>query len=472
MRHVGVVFALKHADNSNAHACVVRLGHSLGGPQRHVKLMLLLHAKNLQWISYGILSGCMHAECNYRSGAADRGEAVNFKLDPADEAFRQEVRAFLRDHLPPQMAEQNARGYHFRRDEMRVWTRLLYDKGWSGPNWPREWGGTGWSHLRQFIFEEECFMAGAPPIDTGGFRMIGPVLMTFGSEALKARYAPLILRGEVFWGQGFSEPNAGSDLGSLTTRAERDGDDYVINGQKIWTSYVDTADVIFMLVKTDPSAGRRGISMLLVDAKAPGVTVRPIIDIGETHSLNEVFFENVRTPVSNLVGEEGKGWTYAKFLLELERAFSAEWPRNRRNLEQLREMARLERSNGSRLIDTPGFAARIAQLEVDLQALEYLSLRALTDKRGSPLPMGSMLKIRGSELLQKIGEMQVEALGDYAAYVYPDPHQHPLGKAAWPPGPDHAPGVLTDFLYRRATTIYGGANEVQRGIIAKSYLEL
>jgi len=397
---------------------------------------------------------------------------VNFELDPADEAFREEVRAFIRTHLTADMAERNASGYHFRRKDMAWWTRLLYDHGWAGPNWPRAWGGTGWSHLRQFIFEEECFMAGAPPLDTAGFRMIGPVIMSFGSEALKAYWGPRILRGEVFWGQGFSEPNAGSDLGSLSTRAERDGDHYVINGRKIWTSYVDTAQMIFMLVKTDPAARQRGISMVLVPVDTPGITVRPIIDIGEAHSLNEVFFDDVRTPVSNLVGEEGKGWTYAKFLLDLERAFSAEWPRNRRNLEQLRHMARTERSDGTRLIDTPGFAARIASLDVELQALQYLSLRALTAQADDTLPVGSMLKIRGSELLQRIGELQVEALGDYAAYVYPDPVEHPDGKAAWPPGPAHAPGVLTDFLDRRATTVYGGANEVQRTIIARSFLEL
>lgn len=397
---------------------------------------------------------------------------MDFNLDPADVAFRHEVREFLRQTLPAEMVERNKRGYHFNREDMRWWTRRLRDHGWSGPNWPKEWGGAGWPHLRQFIFEEESYMAGAPPLDTGGFRMIGPVIMTFGSEALKAEYGPRILNADVFWGQGFSEPNAGSDLASLTTRAERVGDEYVINGRKIWTSYVDTAEIIFLLAKTDPPARQRGISMLLVDSKAPGITIRPIVDIGESHSLNEVIFDNVRTPASNLVGEEGKGWSYAKFLLNLERAFSAEWPRNRRNLDELRRMARLARVDGKRLIDSPGFAARLAKLEVDLQALEFLSLRALTDKSDRTLPVGSMLKIRGSELLQRIGEMQVEALGDYSGYIYPDPHEHPDGTAIWPPGPEYAPGVLTDFLYRRATTIYGGANEVQRTIIARSFLEL
>lgn len=397
---------------------------------------------------------------------------MNFDLDPNDNIFREEVRAFLRKHLPADVAKRNLRGYHFNRVEMRAWTRTLFENGWAGPIWPKEWGGMGLTPMQEFIFENECFLAGAPPLDTAGHRMIGPVLMTFGSDEMKAQWGPKILSGDVFWGQGFSEPNSGSDLGSLRTTAVRDGDDYVINGQKIWTSYVDTAEMIFMLVKTDPEAKQRGISMLLVDANAPGITIRPIIDIGESHSLNEVFFDNVRTPVTNRVGAEGQGWSYGKFLLSLERAFSAEWPRNFRNLEQLKEIARKICVDGTRLIDTPGFASRICELEMDLQALEWLTLRALAEKEeNANFPVGSLLKIRGSELLQKIGEMQVEALGDYATYVYPDPTHLEGGEAAWPPGPDYAPGVLADYMYRRATTIYGGANEVQRGIIARAILE-
>jgi acyl-CoA dehydrogenase len=397
---------------------------------------------------------------------------VNFDLDPNDNEFREKVRAFLKEHLPADVARRNLRGYHFDRPEMRAWTQTLHDNGWAGPIWPKEWGGMGLTPMQEFIFESECLMAGAPPLDTAGHRMIGPVIMTFGSDELKANWGPKILRGDVFWGQGFSEPNAGSDLGSLRTTAVLDGDEYIINGQKIWTSYVDTAEMIFMLVKTDPAAKQRGISMLLVDANAPGITVRPIIDIGESRSVNEVFFDNVRTPVTNRVGAEGQGWSYGKFLLSLERAFSAEWPRNMRNLAQLKDMARKVRVDGTRLIDTPGFASRLIELEMDCQALEWLTLRALAEKEeNANFPVGSLLKIRGSELLQKIGEMQVEALGDYASYIYPDPHALPNGEADWPPGPDFAPGVLCDYMYRRATTIYGGANEVQRGIIARAILE-
>ena len=303
--------------------------------------------------------------------------------------------------------------------------------------------------------------------------MIGPVIYTFGNADQKERFLTPYLRGEISWGQGFSEPNAGSDLASLTTSAVRDGDDYVVNGRKIWTTGGQFAHWLFCLVKTDPTQKQRGISMLLIDAKAPGVTIRPIIDIGEGHSLNEIFFDDVRTSVDNLIGEEGKGWTYAKFLLENERAFSAEVPRNKRNLGLLKRMARDRRRKGRPLIDDPAFAARIMQLESDLDALEWMTLRALTAKAGgdTSLPVGSILKIRGTELQQKIGEMQVEALGDYGAYVYPEP-DFETGETNFPPGPEYAPGVTADFMYRRAVTIYGGSNEIQRTIIAKQFLDL
>lgn len=398
---------------------------------------------------------------------------MNFDIDADDVAFRAEVQAFLRDALPADMAERTRRGFHPLREDTRAWTKILNRKGWAGANWPAAWGGPGWSPVRQFIFDEEAFLAGAPAVDTAGFKMIGPIIMTFGSAQMKAEYGPRILNGDVFWGQGFSEPNAGSDLGSLSTSAVRDGDDYIINGRKIWTSFVETADMIFVLVKTDPHARQRGISMLLVDKHAPGITIRPIIDIGEGYSLNEVFFDDVRTPATLLVGEEGKGWSYAKHLLDLERAFSAEWPRNKRNLEQLRAMAASTPCGDGRLIDSPGFAARLAALDVDLAALEWLTLRALYDKQGgNKLPVGSLLKVRGSELLQKIGQMQVEVLGEHACYLYADPHMTPASAMDWPPGPPAAPGVVADYMYRRATTIYGGSNEVQRTIIARTFLEL
>ena len=401
---------------------------------------------------------------------------MDFQLDPADEAFRQEVRDFLRQHLPVDMAQRGGSGFHPLRADQRRWQHILFERGWGAPNWPVEYGGTGWSHLRQFIFDEECALAGTPATDNGGLRMFGPVIYTYASTELKARLLPAILRGELFWGQGFSEPGAGSDLASLATRAVRDGDHYIVNGQKIWTTGAHSCDIIGLLVKTQPEAKQRGISFLCVDPKSPGISIRPIIDIGESHSLNEVFFDNVRVPVCNLLGEENKGWTYAKAVLENERSTSAEVPLNKRKLAQLRRIASTERSCGQRVIDLPGFAAQLAQIEVDLRGLEWLTLRALTEKsEGVVLPYGSLLKVRGSELLQRIGELTVEALEVYGMYVYAAPDDQATTfetDLGWPPGPADAPGVTADFMYRRAASIYGGANEVQRTIIARSFLEL
>jgi acyl-CoA dehydrogenase len=398
---------------------------------------------------------------------------MDFKLDPTDEAFRQEVREFLRDRLAPDLALRGASGFHPIRADQRRWQRVLYEKGWAAPNWPVEYGGTGWSHLRQFIFDEECALAGAPATDHGGLRMFGPVIYTYASEELKSRLLPGILKGELYWGQGFSEPNAGSDLASLSTRAVRAGDHYIVNGQKIWTTGAHTCDIIGLLVKTQPQAKQRGISFLCVDPATPGITIRPIVDIGEAHSLNEVFFDNVRVPASNLLGEENKGWTYAKAVLENERATSAEVPLNKRKLAQLRAIAHRELSDGRPVMALPGFAAQVAQLEIDLRALEWLTLRALTEKsEGISLPYGSLLKIRGSELLQRIGELTIEALEQFGTYAYAELGDDPNAKPKWPRGPEYAPGVAADFMYRRAATIYGGANEVQRTIIAHSFLEL
>jgi len=397
---------------------------------------------------------------------------VEFKLDPANENFRKEVRSFLQEKLPQDIAERVRRGFHVQKEDVQTWTKIVNNQGWTAPNWPKEWGGTGWDPLKQFIFEEECALAGAPPLDVANYRMFGPVIMTFGSEDMKSRFHSAILKGELCWGQAFSEPNAGSDLGSLSTRAVRDGDNYVINGSKIWTTNAHEADVFCVLAKTNPEI-KRGFSMIVVKADTPGITVKPIIDIGEGHSLNETIFENVIVPASNLIGEQDKGWAYAKFLLDNERASSADVPTNKFNLLKLRKMAQRKRQDGSRLIDEPDFAMRLARLQIDLHALEFLTLRALSEKEGgTQLPVGSLLKIRGSELLQKIGEMQVEALGDDAAYLFEDPAIMQGQSPSWPSASHFAPGTVADFMYRRATTIYGGANEIQRTIIARSYLEV
>jgi len=393
---------------------------------------------------------------------------MNLELDPADVEFREEVRAFLAEMLDSRVAKRNRRGFHTSCEDKRAWTRILAEKGWAGPAWPKEYGGPGWTDMQVMIFEEECFLAGAPLVDQGGFKLLGPVVWTFGSEEQKRRFLEPTRRGDIFWGQGFSEPNSGSDLASLTTRAVRDGDEYVVNGHKIWTSDAHFADYIFALVKTDPESKSRGISFVVFDAKSPGVTIRPIVDIGEGHCLNEIFLDSVRLPVSNLIGEENRGWSYAKFLLDNERAYSAEVPRNKLALNRLKEIAAARQDDDRRLIDDPIFASRIAQLEAELAALEYQTLRALSDKQGgTQLPVGSILKVRGSELIQKIGEMQIEALGEFGSVVYPE---HSSSDSS--PGPEYAHGVLADFMYRRSTTIYGGTNEIQRTIIAKTFLGL
>ncbi|MBB6193486.1 acyl-CoA dehydrogenase [Sphingobium wenxiniae] len=407
-----------------------------------------------------------------KSEFPDRETIMDFEFDPRDDAFRQEVRAFVRDNLPADIARRGLTNYHTDKADTRAWTAILHGRGWSAPSWPVQFGGTGWTLMQQFIFDQECFAAGAPLLETGGLKMIGPVIYTFGSKEQHERFNVPFLRGEISWGQGFSEPNAGSDLAGLTTAAVRDGDHYVVNGRKLWTSGAQWANWLFCLVKTDPKERQRGISMILIKADAPGVTIRPIIDLGEGHHLNEMFFDNVRVPAENLVGEEGKGWTYAKFLLENERAFSAEVPRNKRNLALLRRIAADRKYRGRPFAEDPAFAARIEQLQSDLDSLEWMTLRALTAKSSGDLslPVGSILKVRGTELQQKIGEMQVEALGDYGAIVYPhDKHVNGADDAL---GPDYAPGVLADFLYRRAVTIYGGSNEIQRTILAKQYLGL
>jgi alkylation response protein AidB-like acyl-CoA dehydrogenase len=329
-------------------------------------------------------------------------------------------------------------------------------------------GGPGWSPLQRHVFEEECALAGAPPTCTAAFSLVAPVIYTYGTDTQKDRHLPPILRGDTFWGQGFSEPNAGSDLASLRTRAERDGDHYIVNGQKTWTTEGHYADWLFVLVRTDPQAKpQRGISFLLIDARSPGITVRPIISIDDAHSLNEVFFDDVCVPVENRIGDEGQGWSFGKLLLDNERAFSAEVPRNKRMLARLKAIAA---SRG--LLDDPVFAQRVAEVEVDLGALEWLTLRALSEHGSDAAgawPAGSVLHVLGSELQQKTGALLVEALGERAVVAYPalDGADAPAG---YPPGPDHAPGVTADFLYRRAVTIYGGSNEIQRNLIARHLL--
>ena len=341
------------------------------------------------------------------------------------------------------------------------------------PNWPVEYGGPGWTIGQRHIFEEECFAAGCPALSPQGVFLVGPIIYAFGSDAQKERFLPAIRNGDHLWAQGFSEPNAGSDLASLQTRADRDGDHYVVNGQKIWTSEAQYSEWLFLLVRTGfTGKPQAGISFLLVDMKTPGITVRPILSIDGGHILNEVFFDDVRVPVENLVGEENKGWDYGKVLLANERTFSAEVPRCKGTLQRLKRIAEGTMARGRPLAEDPQFAARIAQLEIDVLAHETTVLRVVAEEEASVAsgaPTSSILKVRGTELIQRIGAMTVEALGDDALPAYPEA-DYLLGTPADPPGSPLAPGVTADFFYRRAITIYGGSNEIQRNIIASELL--
>lgn len=402
---------------------------------------------------------------------------MNFDLDPADAAFQAEMRAFIRGALPADIARRGRQGFHATHDDVQTWMRILNARGLSAVHWPARYGGTDWSPLRRHLFQVELRAAGAPVPDQAALELVGPVLYTFGDEVQKARYLPAILNADTFWCQGFSEPNSGSDLASLKTSAARDGDGYVVNGQKTWTSEAHKADMMFALVRTDAEARpQAGISFLLIDMKSPGVSVRPIYTINEGLSVNEVFFDNVRVPFENLVGEENRGWGYAKFLLTNERTMSAETPHTAFDLAMVKEIAAVEIRAGRPLIEDPLFAARLARFEIELRALETAVLRVLQMAEGDPAlnATASVLKLRGSELRQRIADLAVEALGDHGLAVFPDVdgQDNMDVLAPVPPAPDHAAGWLSRAMFRRATTIYGGANEIQRTIIAKSVLGL
>ncbi|WP_395652186.1 acyl-CoA dehydrogenase family protein [Brevundimonas sp.] len=402
---------------------------------------------------------------------------MNFDLEPADVAFRAEMRALIRDLLPADIARRGRQGFHATHDDVQTWMRLLNARGLAAVHWPTEYGGTDWSPLRKHLFQIELRAAGAPVPDQAALELVGPVICTFGNAAQKAQYLPAILNADTFWCQGFSEPNSGSDLASLKTSAMRDGDHYVVNGQKTWTSEAHKADMMFALVRTDSEARpQAGISFMLIDMKSPGVSVRPIYTINEGLSVNEVFFDNVRVPAENLVGEENRGWGYAKFLLTNERTMSAETPHTAFDLSMVQEIAAAEPKDGRPVIEDPLFAARLARFEIDLIALEATVVRVLHMGEDDPglNAAASVLKVRGSELRQRIADLAVEALGDHGLAVFPDVEgQDNMDVLApVPPAPGHAAGWLSRAMFRRATTIYGGANEIQRTIIAKSVLGL
>ena len=395
------------------------------------------------------------------------------EFDAADEAFREEVRQFLREHLPEDMAWRvRTRGFYGGHRDVMAWSRILHRKGWAVPHWPMEQGGTGWSATRQQIFHEEMKRGHAPSLPYQGPYLVGPVLMAVGSARQKERFLPRIRSGEDCWCQGFSEPGAGSDLASLRTRAIRQGDHYMVNGQKLWTSAAHQADWGFFLVRTDPQVRpQEGISFLLIDMKSPGIQVRPVILLNGEHHVNEVFFEDVAVPAENLVGEENQGWLYARTLLGAERSVSAEvyWTEN--EIEKLKDIARRETASGKPMIEDEVFRNKLARLEIDALALRYSVLRVYAEESNKfhEGAVSSALKLRGSELLQRVAELQVEVLGPKAIRYFdaaslPDSPQGFAGDSLWP---DYAIARTGTHLSLRAATIAGGAKEVQKNIIAK-----
>ena len=388
-----------------------------------------------------------------------------------EEAFRDEVREFLATELPSRMSEKIKLGRRLTKDDMIQWHDILNKRGWLATNWPEEWGGTGWSAVQKHIFDEECWAAGAPRTVPFGLNMLAPVLIKFGSEEQKRHYLPRILDGTDWWCQGYSEPGAGSDLASLKTKAERDGDHYIVNGQKTWTTLGHFANWIFCLVRTSTEGKpQEGISFLLIDMDTPGVEVRPIILLDNKHKMNEVFFDNVKVPVENLVGEENKGWTYAKYLLTHERTGTANIGNSNAALEKLKRIAK-EQKKGGRPLDTdPYFAARMAKVEMELNALKTTNLRILAqaDAGAAAGPESSMLKVKGTIVRLEINDLARRALGPYALPFSSEALEE--GYNEEPIGPEYANPIAAKYFNNRKMPIYAGSNEVQRQIISKTKL--
>ena len=393
---------------------------------------------------------------------------MDLGYSPEELTFRNEVRSWLADNLPADIRDKVVNYQHLSKEDFLRWHRILAAKGWAVPHWPQEWGGTGWDITQRYIFNEEFGLAGAPNLPNFGPNMCASVLMRFGTDDQKNRFLPRIREGDDFWVQGYSEPGSGSDLASLKTRAERTGDHYLVNGQKIWTTLGHFGDWIFCLVRTDPNARIRqeGISFLLIDMKTPGITVRPLILMDGGHEVNEVFFEDVKVPVENLVHEENKGWTVAKYLLGHERMGSGNVGASKRELAALRKLAAGEMKQGRPLIEDPRFRDRLTRVEIELQALELTAMRFLDKMRKTGQPPGadvSMLKLKGSEIQQGITELMMQALGPEAQpFMGVDDGSVDAYRSRMSP---------RYFNYRK-TTIYAGSNEIQRNIIAKATLGL
>jgi alkylation response protein AidB-like acyl-CoA dehydrogenase len=391
---------------------------------------------------------------------------MDLAFTPEEQAFREHVHAWVKANLPPSISNKVFNGLKLTRDDLQGWAKILGKQGWLGYAWPQEFGGPGWNAIQRHLFEEACAMAGAPRIQPFGPVMVAPVIMAFGSPEQHKRFLPGIASGEVWWSQGYSEPGAGSDLASLKTRAVRSGDKYVVNGQKTWTTFGQYGDWIFCLVRMDAEAKpQAGISFLLIDMTSPGVTVRPIRLLDGDCEVNEVWFDNVEVPLENLVGEENKGWTYAKYLLGHERSNLADVNRAKRELARVKRIAQAEG-----VYEDYRFRDEIAKLEVDVVALEMLVLRVLAaEKSGKKsLDIAGLLKIRGSEIQQRYSELMMLAAGPYAL-----PFVQEAMEAGWQGdhvGAAHCAPLASAYFNMRKTTIYGGSNEVQRNIVAQTVL--
>jgi len=383
-----------------------------------------------------------------------------------DLAFRDEVRGFFEKAFTPEVLKRLRSSDY--KEAIEDWQKKLYEQGWIAPNWPAEHGGTGWTATQKYIYETERSLAGIPSVVPFGLVMVANVIIAYGTDEQKSYFLPRILKSEDWWCQGYSEPGSGSDLASLKTKAERDGDDFIINGAKIWTTYAQYADWIFCLVRTDNSGKKQeGITFILVDMKTEGIKVNPIISIDNHHSLNEVEFNNVRVPAKNVVGEVGKGWTVAKALLAHERTGIAGVADVKRAVRVIKEVAAKEENGGQRLLDDPGFQQRLADIEVELMALEFTELRTLATQAagGFPGPESSLLKIKGTELQQATQELLMEIAAYYQGVLPADLDSNALGH-------EFATDARRSYMYGRAATIYGGSNEVQKNIIAKYVLGL
>lgn len=395
---------------------------------------------------------------------------MDLNFSSQERAFQSEIQSFLADNLPDDIAKKVRLGDGLTKDMMDLWHSILNAKGWLATTWPKDFGGPGWTPVQKHIFEEECCRAYAPRIVPFGLNMLGPVLQKFGTAEQQGSILPRILSGEDWWCQGYSEPGAGSDLASLKTRASRDGDEYVINGQKTWTTLGQHANKIFCLVRTSGEGKpQEGISFVLVDIDTPGIDMRPIRLIEGGHEVNEVFFTDVRVPVSNLVGEENKGWTIAKFLLSHERTGIAGVGFSMQALEEVKTLAHSIRRGAKRLIDDPLFSARLANVEIDLEAMKITNLRMLfqAQKQGAPGPETSMLKIKGTVINQELRDLARRALGPTAA---PFPGHVTDGNILF--GPADTTFNAARYFNNRKTSIFGGSNEIQRNILTKTMLEL